>query len=491
MGKKALCLIFAFLLSINSIAAIVSDNDGSAFVTKAEFEALKENFADQITNYNESIDKKIDGAIASYLAGIKLEKKTLIDSTLYKNNEILKVEFTKDWVAPVTAIGDKCKVGEMFWIMMKHNATDNGWGASTRYCGMMTGIMETMDGSSMWSVVDKGTTQTIICKPGYNQQYNKYYMDDFSFWKSTPYTYAIATRWHSSLNGEVWYSNRNDIKHTYIGDTVWDLSEGSSFGVVEKSGSIRFSSFKVAPADQAFNGTYATGTDDVQMNMNSITNGKNAQRLAGTNVSGNVEMVKTENWNIVNNTSCYSFSTGTNAGFKLINCHYGANRSNNQSNINTWITGLPTAHVYNKKNTQMPVDGLIVNSWTSGSKTLIYYYSGIPLFTAITSGVVELPLKFTVDIKTTGLTNGATYSIKDTSFGNNASLDASNVELYENENLTTKLTSHEFTGDSYEKKIYFHAETGKTYWIKVLPKTSNDVAVNTTSKDLVFYEGRD
>ena len=40
MWKKALCLIFAFLFSINSFAAVVSDNDGAAFVTKAEFVAL-------------------------------------------------------------------------------------------------------------------------------------------------------------------------------------------------------------------------------------------------------------------------------------------------------------------------------------------------------------------------------------------------------------------------------------------------------------------
>ena len=52
------------------MAAIVADNDGSAFVTKGEFEAMKKNFADQITNYNNSIDGKIDGAIAAYLAGL-------------------------------------------------------------------------------------------------------------------------------------------------------------------------------------------------------------------------------------------------------------------------------------------------------------------------------------------------------------------------------------------------------------------------------------
>ena len=76
MGKKALCLIFAFLFSINSFAAVVSDNDGSAFITKAEFDSLKNNFQSQLDSYNTAIDNKIDAAIASYIAGSKVEKTT-------------------------------------------------------------------------------------------------------------------------------------------------------------------------------------------------------------------------------------------------------------------------------------------------------------------------------------------------------------------------------------------------------------------------------
>lgn len=82
MAKKAICLIFTFLLSINSFAAIVSDSDGSAFVTKTEFDALKNDFKDQIDNYNLSIDAKIDGAIASYLASIKKSTKKEINFKL-------------------------------------------------------------------------------------------------------------------------------------------------------------------------------------------------------------------------------------------------------------------------------------------------------------------------------------------------------------------------------------------------------------------------
>ena len=72
MLKRILALFLVVLMSINTLGAIVSDNDGSAFITKAEFDSLKNNFRSQIDQYNTSIDSKIDGAIASYLDGIKL-----------------------------------------------------------------------------------------------------------------------------------------------------------------------------------------------------------------------------------------------------------------------------------------------------------------------------------------------------------------------------------------------------------------------------------
>ena len=52
-----LSMLFFISLQV-TFAAIVSDNDGSAFVTKAEFEQLKSDFNSQITNYNDSLDKK-------------------------------------------------------------------------------------------------------------------------------------------------------------------------------------------------------------------------------------------------------------------------------------------------------------------------------------------------------------------------------------------------------------------------------------------------
>ena len=77
--KRLFALFLVVLMSIESIGAVVSDNDGSAFITKAEFDSLKNNFQSQIDQYNTSIDSKIDGAIASYLAGINVKKTQVLE----------------------------------------------------------------------------------------------------------------------------------------------------------------------------------------------------------------------------------------------------------------------------------------------------------------------------------------------------------------------------------------------------------------------------
>ena len=79
-----MALFLVLLLSIESFAAIVSDNDGSAFITKAEFDSLKNNFQAQIDQYNTSIDSKIDGAIAAYLAGVRVSKTIELTNNLSK-----------------------------------------------------------------------------------------------------------------------------------------------------------------------------------------------------------------------------------------------------------------------------------------------------------------------------------------------------------------------------------------------------------------------
>lgn len=92
---RFLSLILVAFWCVNNFAAIVSDNDGSAFITKAEFDSLKNNFQTEIDKFNTSIDSKIDNAIASYLSGIKVTKITEL-KVLYPNpeNDYCNVKWT-------------------------------------------------------------------------------------------------------------------------------------------------------------------------------------------------------------------------------------------------------------------------------------------------------------------------------------------------------------------------------------------------------------
>ena len=115
--KRLLAFVLIFILCIETFAAAVSDNDGSAFITKAEFDSLKNNFQTQIDQYNTSIDVKIDSAIAAYLSGVKVitTESFEVPITNYKNmmwvNDLLLRQNVRTWQAGATT-----------------TYTDSGWG---------------------------------------------------------------------------------------------------------------------------------------------------------------------------------------------------------------------------------------------------------------------------------------------------------------------------------------------------------------------------
>lgn len=89
--KIFISLIMAVAVaSVEIYATVVSDNDGSAFISKAEFDSLKNDFQSQLNQYNTAIDSKIDSSIASYLAGIQIaaqERLTNYITNAKKNSE--------------------------------------------------------------------------------------------------------------------------------------------------------------------------------------------------------------------------------------------------------------------------------------------------------------------------------------------------------------------------------------------------------------------
>lgn len=101
-----LVLILLLLLGVmESNAALVSDNTGAAFITKAEFDSLKNSFQNQLDSNNSSIDSKINSAINAYITGVRSAKtvKTSIINSSWDDVSSVNGEFATEWNEPEMA----------------------------------------------------------------------------------------------------------------------------------------------------------------------------------------------------------------------------------------------------------------------------------------------------------------------------------------------------------------------------------------------------
>ena len=90
-------MFLVVLMSIDGFAAVVSDNDGVAFITKAEYDSMKNTFQSQINEFNSGIDDKISTAIDRYLSGVRAGK-TIKAKTIHSDWE--DIEFLNYEIKP-------------------------------------------------------------------------------------------------------------------------------------------------------------------------------------------------------------------------------------------------------------------------------------------------------------------------------------------------------------------------------------------------------
>ena len=206
---RIVAIIMAMVFSMQCFAAVVSDNDGPAFITKAEFEVLKKDFEMQVERYNESIDKKIDGAIAAYLAGIKLVK-------------------TYDWELDTKSTF----IGKVTWGDVAFSSLIGEKALTVPNKNFLVGQDETYCGIT-WDTSLNGTSTKISeggfdlsYKPeyvmGYMQEYGEdkqLYMDSWGLWK--PYFYCTVSAFFKSAHSSddsggnpEWYGFMKETRST-------------------------------------------------------------------------------------------------------------------------------------------------------------------------------------------------------------------------------------------------------------------------------------
>ena len=208
--KKLSVLTLVLILCVENYAATVSDNDGSAFITKAEFDSLKNNFQSKLDKYNTSIDVKIDSAIASYLSGVKIESEQTISTVLrnWDNVTIRNYELKNQYGYP--------KVDFLYsWYGSGHNAS------SWNLYPSSYGLAASGNGTGQYSKL-----KYVLLKEGKESDYrditkNKFYWGGYI----NDYDEKISM-------SKLGYSNNNDVASAFseIALAVYDIVKLNAVG---------------------------------------------------------------------------------------------------------------------------------------------------------------------------------------------------------------------------------------------------------------------
>ncbi|MBR0038504.1 MAG: hypothetical protein IJP71_00690 [Lachnospiraceae bacterium] len=457
--SKIVAVLLIFCLSINSFAAIVSDNDGSAFVTKAEFEVLKKDFADQVINYNDSIDNKIDGAIASYLAGIELSKKVALENKY----EIINPTWMRN------KRFDKSKKGTKYTIFISFTEGVYSMSASSTgfmsYCfeGTATGwyvnknrikneddpeylyrIQKKKIGpfENQWSLQDLIQAEYSMTigggaaggRGGPIGIVNRLALPDYTLFKKGDNKYFGT--WYSDLPVAIW-SVDGETKGTKEGYITGSSGNGETLAITAIAKDIQLTD------DSMFYLAGGTVVGDTMycLNIASISEIGDSYASAKTNAGGSRQFY----WNTTTNS--WPMMVNWNGGYyddtEVEKPYYG--------NIETEIY----RHVLNELN----ATELLNETLTQAMNEKVYYYSGCPLCSTDAAGTVTFKIKF---VNTEGAKTK--WALDSKQFTNTA--NPGNCGDIENCSEKT------FLADNNELiTVSFSAKKDKTYWIKAEPES--------------------
>ena len=233
--KAYIIVLIIISLFNDSFAAIISDNDGAAFITKAEFDSLKNGFQSQLNYYNDSIDEKIDGAIVGYLSGVKIAKtvKSNIifndwdDVTCYNGayaptyglpSVNIAYTYSHCWPKPMQQNGGSGANRNGYWniaIMFKYNNP----GSDNVYRPLITGNVENDQTTNMvWGgIAYKYMEYWNMGKSNINTN------GTWLMWLDGPTTYEYGGTLRNSLrfSPSGYYTSANSILATWTPSLFW------------------------------------------------------------------------------------------------------------------------------------------------------------------------------------------------------------------------------------------------------------------------------
>lgn len=476
-SKIIIFILIILMLSSMSFAAIVSDNDGAAFVTKAEFEALKKNFASQVDQYNISIDGKIDGAIASYLAGTA--KKKLPFKSILENFDINRRTFVQSISNPTSSgQGDIYISTNGFWIWCfptPYPLTGNTFG---RFHGYAFVGFNNYEGGHQKMLLEKN-----------NGKSGKYIFVDEVSLGVNKYPYIYDTY-------------RKDLKYKIVSSGAYCLEYTTAPSEAPTS------TFNYGgPTSITWTNTYnwsGNSNRNVSATGNQKVNAQEALILLvndddyDTTKSGVQEIPWVK---CIGGSTIFTSNTGSlykkdqyEWTYDMTNFHIGQSAKqvllSDRPGSYTWNNANPSGNYLNL-NFKMPKismiagNNLVVNDVSNYVGIPSYYYSGLPIY-QLPKEIEHLNMKFQVVINksTSTDTSGVVFAIKNKQFGNMAiSSESSDDIVFKKEYSATEIPD-EIEVDLDEDKL--EDLKNKTIWVKV-NATNTNCSVTLVPKDMYYY----
>ena len=439
--KKCFITALVFALMLNNIvcAVAVSDNDGSAFITKAEFDSLKNNFQSQINQYNTSIDNKIDNAIATYIAEITVAKKIEQTSLI---NKLSSQHFTKDfnYFGKSTTIGDYYKYWSWYSFTFGLDATNAG--SSSKYGIGLRGGTAVLNPEEKTS----GSTQSnyLICgKSAYD---NTLYVPSYGVTSYNYYYFLNMCSYYGSAGPDGCYTGSLTI--------TGSLGSNTDFGIRYYTGGF----LQVASYYQGVSSAFSVYPMDTTWTT------YDANALPGNAMDSTAKCHYIRNNEIMNLGVTDGTFNGTNDSENLYWVG-GGGRQHGSGTVTLTMTK------YKRKYQEQNYINFINDIVSQTVLTKVYYYNGLPIFKATDTGVVTLKIK---PINTSG---HSTYvAICDEPF-ENVNVGTGGIDV---DNDGCSFTDWNMASDT-EYEIKFNVKKDTTYWIKACPSGDDSQTTFTTT----------
>ena len=470
--KKVLCLVFAFLLSTESFAAAVSDNDGSAFITKAEFDSLKNNFQSQIDQYNTSIDAKIDAAIASYLSGIKVETVAQLVNKLDRiNASSLDGYMSGETLVPY---GFRCMAKSF-----STPSTQKPVGAILNFMIMNSQIVANQNNTRAIAIarlgVDNESRAQFIDKIRPNS--SSYKKGKYLVYKKTDSGIALINRF-SDVEYRYWVGGSvvgtyNSIREPRTASQAavfqWCLDGELEFVNSNDYWSINLKSFNQCwgpPEDQR--GTMSVGT--AYGPAYSATDTNIVVPIVGS-ISGSSILIDNDNFTsmILDDESQVDEFQGYQSLLKDVRA---SNNMDNALVTNNMWTGRNSYGNVKIRYNHHPVEEKLLNTAFDDAvyealNEEVYLYNGLPLFTSTDKGKVKFKIKFY------NVSNNNVYiGLSTNKFNNDASGYVIDSSLNLRNESGTKYNTHIFESNK-EYTFVVDVEKNQTVWLKTYDTSSD------------------